>query len=40
MNYHFGDVEETAMMVTLNDLYPSKADRHIKTYKPEEKRIS
>jgi len=40
MNYHFGDVEETAMMITLNDLYPSKADRHIKTYKPEEKRIS
>lgn len=40
MNYHFGDVEETAMMVTLNDLYPAKADRHIKTYKPEERRIS
>jgi hypothetical protein len=40
MNYHFGDVEETAMMITLNDLYPSKSDRHIKTYKPEEKRIS
>ncbi len=40
MNYHFGDVEETAMMITLNDLYPSKADRHIKTYKPEERRIS
>jgi hypothetical protein len=40
MNYHFGDVEETAMMITLNDLYTSKADRHIKTYKPEEKRIS
>ncbi len=39
MNYHFGDVEETAMMITLNDLYPSKADRHIKTYKPDDRRI-
>ena len=39
MNYHFGNVEETAMVITLNDLYPSKADRHIKTYKPQESRI-
>jgi hypothetical protein len=39
MNYHFGDVEETAMMITLNDLYPSKADRHIKTYNPDDRRI-
>jgi hypothetical protein len=40
MNYHFGDVEETAMMITLNDLYPSKADRHIKTYNPGDRRIN
>jgi hypothetical protein len=40
MNYHFGDVEETAMMITLNDLYPSKADRHIKTYNPDDSRIN
>ena len=40
MNYHFGDVEETAIMITLNDLYPSKADRHIKTYNPDDRRIT
>ncbi len=33
LNFHFGDVEETAIMVIVNDLNPSKAERHIKTYK-------
>ena len=33
MNYHFGGVEETAIMVIVNDLNPSKAERHINTYK-------
>jgi hypothetical protein len=31
-NYSFGDVEETALMVTLNDMYDEKIERHIKTY--------
>jgi hypothetical protein len=32
MNYSFGDVEETAIMVTLNDMYVEKIERHIKSY--------
>ena len=32
MNYSFGDVEETALMVTLNDMYVEKIERHLKTY--------
>jgi hypothetical protein len=32
MNYSFGDVVETAIMITLNDMYDEKIERHIKTY--------
>ena len=32
MNYSFGDVEETAIMITLNDMYVEKIERHLKTY--------
>jgi hypothetical protein len=32
MNYSFGDVEETAIMITLNDMYDEKVERHLKTY--------
>jgi hypothetical protein len=32
INHHFGDVEETGIMVTIEDIYPSKKDRHIKSY--------
>ena len=32
MNYHFGEVEETAVLVTLKDMYESKVERHIKSY--------
>jgi len=32
MNYSFGDVEETAIMITVNDMYDEKIERHIKTY--------
>ena len=32
MNYSFGDVEETAIMITLNDMYDEKIERHLKTY--------
>lgn len=31
-NYKFGDVEETAIMITLNDMYDEKIERHLKTY--------
>lgn len=33
INDEFGDVEETAIIVNLRDLYPNKSARHIDTYK-------
>jgi len=33
MNSHFGDVEETGILVTIADMYESKTERHIKSYK-------
>lgn len=32
LNEDFGGVEETAMMITIQDLYASKVERHIDTY--------
>ncbi len=32
VNEHFGNVEEAGMLVTLNDIYESKKERHVKTY--------
>lgn len=32
INDEFGDVEETAILVNLRDLYPNKSARHIETY--------
>ena len=32
MNLHFGEVEETGIMVTIPDMYISKVERHINTY--------
>jgi hypothetical protein len=32
LNTHFGNVEETAILVSLNDLYETKVNRHITTY--------
>ncbi len=32
MNYGFGDVEETAIMITVDDMYNEKIERHIKSY--------
>jgi hypothetical protein len=32
INEHFGDVEETGILVTLEDMYESKVGRHINTY--------
>ena len=34
LNDHFGDVEETAIMITMADMYPAKIERHIKSYRP------
>ncbi len=34
LNDHFGDVEETGILVTIADIYESKKERHIGTYSP------
>ncbi|MBN1414556.1 MAG: GNAT family N-acetyltransferase [Bacteroidales bacterium] len=36
VNYSFGCVEETAIMITLDDMYVDKYERHIKSYMPKE----
>jgi len=33
LNREFGNVEETAIMITVADLFASKVERHINTYK-------
>lgn len=33
LNPHFGDVEETGIMITIADIYPHKKERHINSYK-------
>jgi hypothetical protein len=35
LNPTFGNVEETAMMITINDLYKQKVERHVTSYFPE-----
>lgn len=32
INHHFGNVEETAIILTISDIYEAKMDRHIETY--------
>lgn len=32
INDHFGNVEETGIILTINDIYEAKKDRHIETY--------
>lgn len=32
VNNEFGDVEETGIMVTINDIYPTKKERHVQSY--------
>ena len=32
LNDHFGEVEETGILVELKDIYDAKKERHIKTY--------
>lgn len=36
LNPYFGDVEETAIMITINDLYHKKVERHVESYDPED----
>ena len=33
MNSKFGDVEETGILISIDDIYPEKKDRHVNTYK-------
>jgi hypothetical protein len=33
LNDTFGDVEETGILVTIKDIYESKKERHILSYK-------
>jgi hypothetical protein len=33
INRHFGDVEETGLLVTAQDIFPHKLERHIKGYR-------
>lgn len=33
INTHFGEVEETGIMVTISDIYDSKKERHVSSYK-------
>ena len=33
INDHFGNVEETAILITVDDIYPKKKERHIESYK-------
>lgn len=34
INTHFGDVEETGIIITISDVYEAKKSRHISTYMP------
>ncbi len=34
LNDHFGEVEETGIMVTISEIYDTKKERHISTYHP------
>jgi hypothetical protein len=38
LNDHFGEVEETGIMVTIADIYDTKKERHINSYTPGAKR--
>jgi len=34
VNTHFGDVEETGIMITVKDIFPDKIKRYLESYKP------
>ena len=33
LNQKFGDVEETGILISIDDIYANKKERHISTYK-------
>ena len=33
MNSKFGDVEETGILISIDDIFPEKKNRHVNTYK-------
>lgn len=35
INHHFGDVEETGIMITVRDIYINKINRHLSSYRPD-----
>ena len=35
INDEFGDVEETGMMITIDDIFPEKKARHIESFSKE-----
>jgi len=39
VNHSFGGVEETAIMITLKDMYDEKVERHIKSYVHKDQRL-
>ena len=39
LNEGFGDVEETAIMITMRDIYPSKTERHINSFLEWQKKV-
>lgn len=39
MNHSFGEVEETGIMITVNDLYKNKVERHLSNYVPKHLRM-
>nr|WP_321405293.1 GNAT family N-acetyltransferase [uncultured Carboxylicivirga sp.] len=39
INDRFGDVEETGIIITINELYKQKIGRHVTTFKPDEPHI-
>lgn len=39
LNHTFGDVEETGIMITINDLYKNKVERHLANYMPRHLRV-
>jgi hypothetical protein len=39
LNEGFGEVEETAIMVTMSDIYPHKTERHVKSFLEWQKKV-
>ena len=35
MNYKFGEVEETGILITIDDIYEAKKERHVDSLKNE-----